>query len=119
MFPNPGIYSAWQTWADALVAELQLVENLLTEPLVGKATVTPGTISGGGHTTATVIVPRAEVGMFALASFSIGDPLVKLVGAVIAPNTVNVTFLKLGSGSATLGQGVLRVRVFPLLAGEL
>jgi hypothetical protein len=119
MFPNPNIYAMWQTWADALVAELELVESLLIEPLAGKATVTPGTISGNGHTTATVTVPRAEVGMFVLASFSIANPLVKVSGVVSAANTVSVSFLKLGSGSATLGAGVLRVRVFPLRAGEL
>lgn len=119
MFPNPNIYAMWQTWADALVAELELVESLLIEPLAGKATVTPGTIGGGGHTSATVVVPRAEIGMFVLASFSLANPLVKLLPVVSSANTVTVSFLKLGSGSVTLGQGVLRVRVFPLRAGEL
>lgn len=118
MFPAPQNYPSWQIWADALVYELELTLSLAIEPLSGNVTYTPGTISGSGHVSTTVVVPRARVGMFSMASFSVADPKVKLVSMVSADDTVSVSFLKLGSGSATLPQGILRVRVFPLRAGE-
>lgn len=118
MFPNPAAYATWQSWASALITELELAQAQQVETFVANKTCTPGTIAAGASVVETVTVPRAELGMFTEAAFSLDVDTVQLLSAVTATDEVTVTFVNFGTGSVTLNQGILRVRVLPLLAGE-
>jgi len=119
MFPSPFNYSSWQAWADALVTELEFDKSLEIEALVGQSVITPGTFNGNETRSFVVSVPRARQGMFTLASFSLPTGNTKLLSVVSADDEVTVAFTHQGGMAPdVIAQGILRVRVLPLRAGE-
>lgn len=118
MFAQPDLYTDWKDWARMLLSELELRDDMLVSSYNGRIVCTPGSFNNNSTATFTVNVPRARLGMFALASFSRDLETVRLHPAVSANDTVTVIFAHTGGAPATLGEGILRVRVLPLIAGE-
>lgn len=72
---------------------------------------TPGTIAAGTSGVATVTVPGAKLGDFALASFGLSVSGFILNANVTAADTVLVSFTNISGTSQTLADAVLRVRL--------
>lgn len=72
---------------------------------------TPGTIAANATGVATVSLPGAKVGDFALASFSLSVSGFILNANVTASDTVLVNFSNISGAPQTLAAGTLRVRL--------
>ncbi len=72
---------------------------------------TPGTIAANSTGVATVSLPGAKVGDFALASFSLSVSGFILNANVTAADTVLVNFSNISGAPQTLAAGILRVRL--------
>jgi polygalacturonase len=80
--------------------------------LIGSATFDPGNLAdGAGETAPTITVTGAQLGDFAVASFSLDNEETFLPAAVIAADTVEVRLQNESGSSVDLNSGTLRVRV--------
>ena len=71
----------------------------------------PGNIASGASESKEVTVTGAELGDFALASFSLDVQNVGLDARVTAANTVTVILMNLSGSAVNLGSGTLKVLV--------
>lgn len=94
---------------DAIRADLGL-------PLTASATFDPAAnVDGTGETT-TVTVQGAQLGDFAIASFSLDLQGYTVTAYVSAANTVSVRFQNESGAAPNIASGTLRVKVFPATA---
>lgn len=75
------------------------------------ATYDPPNMVSGDQSTTTVAVAGAEMGDFAMASFSISLAGVTLSAFVSSPGVVTVVFFNGTAGDVNLGSGTVKVRV--------
>jgi len=73
----------------------------------------PGNITTNDMEVTTITVEGAELGDFAIASFSLDTAGLALDAEVTSANTVTVELLNVTGGSVDLGSGTLRVKVIP------
>lgn len=76
------------------------------------ATWDPSSIANGGIESTTVTVAGANLGDFAIASFSISLQGMEMTASVSATNTVTVVLSNLTGASIDLASGTLSVLVF-------
>jgi len=96
--------SGWHTW-------FSFVAGRLGKVAIADVAADPGSLVSLGRQAATVTVPGAAVGDFAVASFDALTADVALHAAVTAADTVTVWFHNLGTGTVDLPAGTLRVRL--------
>jgi hypothetical protein len=90
----------------------KLHQKLLEEDLIGSATWDPGSISDGDEEATDVTVTGAELGDYALASFSLDVTDLVLDAQVTASNTVTCVLANNTGGAVNLDSGTVYVRVF-------
>lgn len=98
------VTAPWHVW-------FSFIANRLGATSVVDATADPPSLAAGARVSATVTVPGAKVGDFAIASFSALTADVALSAAVTAADTVTVWFVNNGAGTVDLASGTLRVLV--------
>lgn len=99
------VASSWHNW-------FSFVGNRLGKAsIVSIEDVDPGSLLTGSRQAATVTMPGAALGDFAIASFDALNADVSLLAAVTAENTVTVWFYNLGAGTVDMPAGTLRVRL--------
>ena len=87
------------------------IHTLAVGQAATSATWNPASIADGGYATTTVSVPGAELGDFALASFSIDISALDLSCYVSAADTVTVVLSNHTAGAVDLNSATLRVLV--------
>jgi len=85
---------------------------MVGENLTSSTTWDPGNIAAGSMEAKEVTVSYAELGDFALASFSLDISDLQLDAQVTAANTVTAVLSNSTAGAVNLGEGTLYVRVF-------
>jgi len=101
---NRRVTLSWHVW-------LAYVAKQIGARTVVDATADPPSLASGARVSATVTVPGAKLGDFAVASFVTLDPNVAISAAVTAADTVTVWFVNNGTGTVDLASGTLRVQV--------
>ena len=81
--------------------------------LSGSATWNPGSIADGNEEAKEVTVAGAELGDFAMASFSLDVSDLQLSADVTAANTVTCVLENSTGGNVDLASGTVRVMVIP------
>lgn len=97
-------------------------DTILIQPrmwLQESATWNPGSIDNGDAEAKEVTLDDAELGDFAIASFSVDVADLALNAAVTANGTVTATLSNSTGGAVDLASGTLRVRVFKYDAGYI
>lgn len=77
-------------------------------------TYDPPNIVVSGQAVTTISVPGAEVGDFALASFSIPSPGLTITAYVSSADTVTVVLFNGTASDVNMASGTLRAKVFKL-----
>jgi hypothetical protein len=98
------VSSAWQVWFGYIARQIG-------KPMIIDVTADPPSLNSLERVSATVVLPGAEVGDFAIASFVPMNSDIGISAAVTATNTVVVWFINYGTGTVDLGSGILRVRL--------
>ena len=98
------VTSSWHLW-------FNFVANIIGRRTVVSATANPPNLVAGASVSATVTVPGAAVGDFAVASFDPMDAGISLTAQVTAADTVVVWFTNLSGIAVNLADGTLRVLV--------
>ncbi len=99
------VASSWHSWFSFVGNRLGKVSIVAVEG------VDPGSLLTGSRQAATVTMPGAALGDFAVAAFDALTADVALLAAVTAENEVTVWFYNLGAGTVDLAAGTLRVRL--------
>lgn len=89
-----------------------VVQTSDSNVLDGNTTWDPGSIADGDMEATSVTVSGAELGDFALASFSLDVSDLTVSASVTASNTVTVVFANNTGAPVDLGSGTLYARVF-------
>lgn len=79
--------------------------------LQGSATFDPGTIAVGAHEPKDINVTGAEMGDFAICSFSLDTAALTLTGVVAAPGIVKCILANNTTAAVNLGSGTMRAKV--------
>jgi hypothetical protein len=79
----------------------------------GSKTWDPGSVADGDEAATTVTVTGAELGDYAIASFSLDVTDLILDAQVTAEDTATVVLANNTGGAINLGSGTLRVKVIP------
>jgi hypothetical protein len=90
----------------------KLQQQIIVDDLKGSGTWDPGSIADGNEAAASVTVTGAELGDYAIASFSLDVQDLALNAQVTATDTVTCTLLNNTGGAIDLDSGTLYVRVF-------
>ena len=91
---------------------LKLQERLVQDDLKGSATWDPGSIAHGNEEATNVTVTGAELGDYAIASFSLDVTDLELDAEVTAADTVTCVLSNSTGGAIDLGEGTVYARVF-------
>lgn len=98
------VTAPWHVWFSYIAQRIGA--KSMTE-----VTADPPSLAAGARVSATVTVPGAQPGDFAVASFVTLNADVALSAAVTAADTVTVWFTNNGAGTVDLASGTLRVLV--------
>lgn len=96
------VTSSWHLFFD-------FVAKIIGRRVVVDVTANPPSLTAGSVVSATVTVPGATAGDFAVASFTPMNAGIALSAAVTAANTVTVWFQNNTAGTIDLANGTLRV----------
>lgn len=91
--------------------KINTINSRVETNLYGLATYDPASLADGAGVTTTVTVTGAELGDFAIASFSLAQSDVSISAWVSADDTVSVRFQNESGGTVDLGSGTLRAKV--------
>lgn len=86
--------------------------KIIAEDIYGSATWNPGSIADGNEEATTVTVTGAEVGDYAVASFSNDVSDLTLDAQVTAADTVTCVLANNTGGAVDLASGTVYARVF-------
>ena len=89
----------------------QLWERISREDIAGSVTWNPGSISDGDEEATDVTITGAELGDYAIASFSLDVSDLQLTADVTAANTVTAVLSNSTGGAVDLAEGTLYVRL--------
>ncbi len=98
------VTAPWHLW-------FSFATKSLAREIIVDSTADPPNLGSGAAVSATVTVPGAEEGDFALASFVTANVGISLSAQVTSANTVTVWFFNLSGGAIDLPAGTLRVWV--------
>lgn len=98
------VTAPWHIW-------LNFVAKFIGKRTVVDVTSDPPSLIAGAAASASVTVPGAELGDFAMASFDPPDAAISISAQVTAANTVTVWFVNLSAGTVDPASGTLRVLV--------
>lgn len=87
--------------------------NFSNYALNGSATFNPASLADGAGETTTITVNGAELGDFAVASFSLTTSGITITAWVSATDTVSVRLQNESGGPLDIDSGTIRARVFP------
>lgn len=97
--------------ADWMRQEFRSVEDVLAQTITASVVYDPGNLVDGAGVTTTLAVPRARLGDFVQAAFSLDTQDVLVQGRVSAADVVSVRFQNETGGAVDLASGTLHVRV--------
>jgi hypothetical protein len=98
------VTAPWHIW-------LNFVAKFLGRRIIVDVVSDPPSLVAGAAASASVTVPNAEAGDFAVASFTPMDAGISITAQVTAANTVTVWLHNLSGGTIDLASGTLRVMV--------